>query len=215
MSTNNGSDPDGLPPELLAAYVDGELAPAEHRRVEAWLAERPDARADVAAQRRLARLFDEGAPTPPTEGQWADVLARLERGLNARPGQPTGNRRRAGVMAAALVAAAAVVLLGVTLRNLPRPDPAPGAAVRIAEEPWPVVSPDDIEIVSMDDRDRGALVVGEPPVNDTVELVTADDVKVSKLEPDDHGRIGRVHGLDGSGSPMFIMPPRSSLEDAP
>ena len=42
MSPHNGSEPAGLPPELLTAYVDGELAPAECRRVEAWLADHPE-----------------------------------------------------------------------------------------------------------------------------------------------------------------------------
>jgi hypothetical protein len=215
MSAHNGSDPAGLPPELLTAYVDGELAPAECRRVEAWLAEHPDARADVAAQRRLCRQFDEAAPPAPTEEQWADVMTRLERGLSPAPARFGGSRRRAAVMAAALVTAAAVVVLAVTLRNMPSPNPGRVGDLPAAEEPWPVVSPDDVEIVSMDDRDRGALLVGQPPVNEPVELVTAGDVRVSKLEPDDQGRLGRVHGLDGSGSPMFIMPPRSNVEDAP
>ena len=31
MSAHNGPRPDHLPPELLAAYVDGELTPAECR----------------------------------------------------------------------------------------------------------------------------------------------------------------------------------------
>jgi hypothetical protein len=119
-------------------------------------------------------------------------------------------------MAAALVAAAAVVLLAVTLNRAPRPVSPPGGGdAPVAEEPWPVASPDDVEIVSMDDRDRGALIVGEPPLNETVELLTADEVRVSKLEPDAQGRVGRVYGLNGSGTPMVIMPPRSSLEDAP
>src|SRR5689334_18822405 len=65
---------DQLPPELLAAYVDGELPPAECRRVEAWLADHPDARADVEDQRRLLRLFEETAPPPPTDERWASVV---------------------------------------------------------------------------------------------------------------------------------------------
>jgi anti-sigma factor RsiW len=212
MSTHDASDHNALPSELLAAYVDGELAPAECCRVEAWLADHPEARADVEAQRRLARLFEATAPPAPAPEQWANALAGVERGL-AVP-LPNPARRRRAVLAAALVAAAAV-LLALVLRGLPGrhaapPDNSPGP-----EEPWPVVSADDVDIVSMDDRDRGTLVVGEPPVNEPVELLTAAEVKVNKLEPDEQGRVGRLLGSTGSGSPMVVMPFGTDPNDAP
>ena len=210
MSAHDPAARDDLPAELLAAYVDGELTPAECRRVETWLADHPEARADVEAQRRLARLFEEAAPPPPGPVQWADALARVERGLAVPQALPAG-RRRAVVTAAALVAAAAV-LLALALRDPParpvRPDVEPPAT----EEPWPVASADEVEVLSMDDRDRGTLVVGEPPVNVPVELVTAQEVQVNKLEPDEQGRVGRLYG---NGSPMVVMPLGPGPDDAP
>jgi anti-sigma factor RsiW len=79
MSEHQPHDRDALPPELLAAYADGELAPAECRRVEDWLAAHPEARADVEAQRRLARLFDEAAPPAPADERWAGSRAAWAR----------------------------------------------------------------------------------------------------------------------------------------
>src|SRR5262249_62377002 len=42
--------PDDLPPELLAAYADGELCPRERARVEEWLAEHPEGAELLEAQ---------------------------------------------------------------------------------------------------------------------------------------------------------------------
>jgi anti-sigma factor RsiW len=213
MSAHDPAARDDLPPELLAAYVDGELAPAECRRVEAWLADHPEARADVEAQRRLARLFEGAAPPTPGPVQWADALARVEHGLAAPPARPA-RRRRAAVAIAAIVAAAAV-LLALALKDPPvRPVP-PDAGPPAAEEPWPVASADEVEIVSMDDRDRGALVVGEPPVGERVELLTANEVQVNKLGRDEQGWVGQLCGTDGSGSPMVVMQPSPGPDDAP
>jgi len=64
MSANNGSDKTGLSPELLAAYADGELAPAECRRVAQVLAayRALPARARVDFCRQL--MLDPGSEVP-------------------------------------------------------------------------------------------------------------------------------------------------------
>jgi anti-sigma-K factor RskA len=192
MSAHEPDDRDALPPELLAAYADGELPPAECRRVEAWLAAHPEARADVEAQRRLARLFDEAAPPAPADERWAEALA----GLRQRLDRPANRRRRVAVVVAALaaLAAAAALLLALGLKypRGGRVDPVPPPPPVADEEVWSVVSPDDVEIVSMDDRDRGTLVVGEPPVNKPMELLTVDEVDVNKW-PEGPGRVGQLH----------------------
>ena len=66
-----------------------------------------------------------------------------------------------------------------------------------------VASPDDAEIVSMDDRDRGTLVVGEPPVNKPMELLTQDEVVVNRM-PVVPGRVSRLHARSGSGVWMSV-----------
>jgi anti-sigma factor RsiW len=211
MSANNGDQRDDLPPELLAAYADGELSPAECRRVAAWLAGHPAAADNVEAQRRLDRLFEQAAPPPPTEEQWAEALARVERGLALPAARRPAWRRR---LAAALtgLAAAAALLLALARQGPPALNGPPQDDTRVtAEEPWPVASADDVQIISMDDRDRGALVVGKPPVSEPLELVTTGDVKVSRLEPDGQGRVGRLRLPKGSDSPMIVM----SLDPTP
>jgi hypothetical protein len=199
MSAHGADDRDDLPPELLAAYADGELPPAECRRVEAWLAAHPEARADIEAQRRLARLFDESAPPPPADERWAEALARVRQRLD----EPAPRRRRAA-MVAALLGLAAALLLALVLKYPRGGGPAgPPERPRPADEDvWPVASAADVEILSMDDRDRGALVVGEPPVNEPMELLTENEVKVNKL-PDGPGRAVRVH--IGSGAPYVVV----------
>jgi hypothetical protein len=204
MNAHNGDSRDAVTPELLAAYVDGELTPAETRRVEAWLAEHPEARDDVAAQRHLARLFEDAAPPPPPERQWAEALARVERSLAVpRPAA----RRRAALAVAALIAVAALVLLALALKG-----PPPQHAAPDDEGEWAVVSADDIDIISMDDRDRGALVVGEPPLNEPMELLTEDEVKVQKL-PEVSGRVGRVRVMHDSGARLVLVTLGADSED--
>ncbi len=202
MNAHNADNGDPLSPELLAAYADGELTPAECARVEAWLAAHPDARADVEEQRRLARLFDQAAPPPPSDERWSEAMAHVRDRLAVPPAAVKRWQRRAALAALLAVAAAAAVLALVlnshrTARVDPASPPRPGD-----DEVFSVASPDDVEILSMDDRDRGALVVGEPPVNEPMEMVTVDDVKVNKL-PDVQGRVARLH--IGSGAPYVVM----------
>jgi hypothetical protein len=199
MSAHGADDRETLPPELLAAYADGELPSAECRRVEAWLAAHPEARADIEAQRRLARLFDEAAPPPPADERWAEALAQVQQRLD----EPAPRRRRVALVAA-LLGLAAALLLALVLKYPRGGGPAgpPDGPQPTVEEAWPVASAADVEILSMDDRDRGALVVGEPPVNEPMELLTADEVKVNKW-PDAPGRAVRVQ--IGSGAPYVVL----------
>jgi len=214
MSAHDGEDRDDLPPEWLAAYADGELTPAECRRVECWLAEHPEARADVEAQRRLARLFEETGVAVPGEEQWSDALAAVQRNLAAPRFRPADWRRRIALGAAALAAAAALLLALVPNDRSPR-NSVPVSEDEpqdMAEEAWPVVSADDVQILSMDDRDRGALVVGEPPVNEPLQLLAADEVQVNKA-PDWQGRVGRLHTPQEPGAPVIMSLSPDSDED--
>src|SRR5438270_170830 len=58
-------------PELLAAYGDGELEGREPiARIEAYLAGHPEVQAELAAQRRLKRIWDETTPSEPATAAW-------------------------------------------------------------------------------------------------------------------------------------------------
>jgi hypothetical protein len=204
MSRRRTDDREEPRPELLAAYIDGALDDAERARVAAWLADHPEAAADVEAQRRLARLFAAAEPPPPSEADWAGVLARIEDGLRPRP---AWRRPAAGLLAvAALLTAAAAVLLALRADRLP-PPPSEDPQAQ-AEEPLPVVSADEVHIESMDDADRDMLLVGEPPVRGPLALLERNEVQVNQLDADEQGRKPSVYcPEEGSGNPMVVMPP--------
>src|SRR5437762_522309 len=48
------------------------------RRISAWLAEHPDAAAELEAQRRLTHLWQATTPSEPSEATWDGVLEHLE-----------------------------------------------------------------------------------------------------------------------------------------
>src|SRR5262249_59243330 len=68
-------------PPRRAAYPNGDLDDAARIEVEAWLAEHPEAAAEVEAQHDLTRLWRAALPPEPTEAQWAAALSRIEAGL--------------------------------------------------------------------------------------------------------------------------------------
>src|SRR5438552_5519183 len=76
-------------PELLAAYVDGELDAAGRAQVETWLAAHPDAYAEVENQRKLSRkngkLWHFSAPPSPGERSWTRLFQRMHTALTNRP----------------------------------------------------------------------------------------------------------------------------------
>lgn len=114
--------------ENWPAFVDGELAPADARRVEAVLASHPDVAAFMAANRQLgASLRDclvRGAPPCP-EGLRGKVLAALDR--CEEPGQVAPLVRFPWLSVGALAAASVMMAASLFLVFGPReeePDPA-------------------------------------------------------------------------------------------
>jgi hypothetical protein len=197
-------------PELLAAYVDGELDAVARARVEAWLAEHPEARAELDDQRRLSRrnhnLWQSSAGQPPSEVSWARLLHRVQGALNAsaRPDAPPAHRPHILRFAAPALAAAAAVFLGVLLwrpAGSPGPQPGPGD-----ETPLAVADDADIEIVSIQEADAPLLVVGQPPLTDKVVLVSATDVELVKVERDTDGMMPQVQMNAGPNAPMIVAP---------
>ena len=69
------------PPEMLAAFVDGELDARQRAAVEKWLAADPEARADVEAQRRIAVLWQACRPAEPDETAYRSALQHIEERL--------------------------------------------------------------------------------------------------------------------------------------
>jgi anti-sigma factor RsiW len=165
------------------AYADGELEPAEREHVEAWLADHAEAAAEVETLQRLGRLWLAAAAPEPAPEAWAGTLARIEASL---PNPVPGRRRAASrpLVWASGVAAAAVLLAVLLAQSLGPGLPRPDGAGANEEETFPVASAEDVTIIGMDAHDVGALVVGQPPVQEgPLEMASRDDVKVLNVEP--------------------------------
>jgi anti-sigma factor RsiW len=188
--------------ELLAAFVDHELDEATQAHVEAWLADRPEARDEVRGQREVGRLVRELGPPEPSDAAWAATLAALERRLAAGP---VRNRPRwpvpLGVLAASVAAGLLLAVFALPHRAV---RPTPGAVPLVA---LPVAGDADIEIVSMDDADRAALVVGHPPVPGVMVLAAAGDIDLEHVDADEDGRLPHHFGMtEGPSAPMIVAP---------
>ncbi|HJZ57842.1 MAG TPA: zf-HC2 domain-containing protein [Gemmataceae bacterium] len=202
--------PDGMRPEWLAAYADGELDPATRDEVERWLAAHPGAREALLAQQQLSpanwALWQKADPPLPTEDAWAEVRESIADAVLNPPvpavESPTHAhwRRRVGVwVAGGLATAAAAVVAWVALRP-PGPAPAPDNnggkpdVVNRAPPPpepddplaglnvLPIASEDDVDLQRVAGADAGAFPVGEPPLAGPLVLATEDDVEVEGVD---------------------------------
>lgn len=203
MSRRPYENGDAPPPEWLAGYADGELDARARAAVEAWLAGRPDAAAEVEGQRRVRQLYRDAAPAEPNAAAWDAVWARVGDALPPRRPAP---RPRWPWLAAVALASAAAVAVSARLAW-------PTASLNLvpAWTPYPVVSADDVEVLSMDAADVDALVVGAPPVRGPIVLVSAEDISLEDMGPDEQGRLPDVRMPEGSGVPM-AMPPLGGKE---
>ena len=123
-----------LPPEMLSAYLDGELIPAEREQVERALAADPGLRRRMEGLRTMSWAVRR---TVEVEADRADFAGLADRVLARLPGAPSWLERLQAVWRrpwipvgmGALVAAAAVAFL------VGRPEPVPalsGVVVRSA-----------------------------------------------------------------------------------
>jgi hypothetical protein len=198
--TPHKGEPGWIPsPELLAAYADGELdgddrCGAVRRRLEAWLAEYPDAAAALDAQRRVAEWFRATATPDPPEAAWTAMAAKLHAlppgaGGRIRPG------RRLAWLAALGATAAAGLWLALTLlapsedrqvaqHQPPKPltrgvtPPSPDAV-----EVLPVATAAEVEILSVQGEDTASVVVGELPVQGLLQLLQPGELTLTSVQP--------------------------------
>jgi anti-sigma factor RsiW len=184
--------------EELTAYVDEQLDPALRQEVETWLRDHPEAAAEIDGQRKLARWWQATAPAEPDDSTWRAVLAHAEAATFGSQRSAVPRRRLIGRgVAAGLAAALLLVFFGL---HRDRSTMDPGAA-----EPLAVVSPEDVEIVSLHAADRATLVIGVPPVNGPLVLVSAGDVEFERVEPDADGMVPYIQ-MDEGASPLVLAP---------
>jgi hypothetical protein len=181
------ADPWKPSPELLAAFVDGELYGPEARRVEAYLAEHPEAQAEVADQRRLERLWDRTTPAQPGRASWQRTLDRIFAG--PRRIEPRPRRWTLVATAAALAAALAIVVWSSMSR--------PTSPTKV--ESLPVAQNSEVEIIRIDGDDVGAIVIGRLPLVGVLELANAGEVEITGMHQANNRPMVQVEGR----SPMI------------
>ena len=203
--------------QLLVAYADGELDRATRKQVEQRLTESPDMARELQAQRRFSpcneQFWMDVRPSDPSPEQWGTAWQNVEERL-ARTAEPIRGSRgrsrwmRRGLLALALAiptTAAASVAFVAAIHPLGRP--VHQLPVESEDGLLRLAQPDDIEIESLRHTDRGSLVVGEPPLVDSVTLAIAADVTLDGLQPDPDGAMPQVH-LGAAEPAMIIAAPR-------
>jgi anti-sigma factor RsiW len=204
----NEPRPNDVRPELLAAYLDGELDPPTRRQVEEWLAGHPDAAAEVEGQRRLLRVWHETPPPEPAPARWAALFTTVEAAVADLPRRwPRRGLRGVAWVAAAVTAAAVAAVAGtwmLQITSVPSTQPTPTVVVE-EESPLVVVSTDDVEIISMEGEDEDRLLVGTPPVSGPIVLAANGDIALGPIDPNQDGMQG-VRMKDGAAGPMLVVP---------
>jgi hypothetical protein len=175
-------------PELLAAYLDGELEgrdelAALRSRLEDWIAAHPEVRDEIQRQRRLRRLWEQTSPAEPAAGQWRAALENIL-SLSAARHSSTASRRgrksgRALIMGAVAACLACVVVLGAALLPGPtQPWSVPsGLDFYLPEDDaFPVARSHEVEVLVVAGADTASLPIGRLPVQGELELVGHDDI---------------------------------------
>ncbi len=183
---------DDLPPELLAAYADGELPPGMEERVARWLADHPEALRTADDQAGLSPtnefLMDELAVPMPTPREWAACQAGIREEL-AKP------RRDWGFKPFVVgYAAAAGLYLALFIGSLiQRP---PLAVVMPDDEQdgemLVLAGRDDIEILSMPEAAAPLLLVGQLPWDEDLVLARAHELEYIGVGSDADGHFPDV-----------------------
>lgn len=188
-------------PEELAAFVDGELDSLARARVQAWLARHPEAAVELRGQTQLADLCRATTPPEPDAATWDLLQRRIERDVTlAQVCRPAGNRRLRVLLP--LLATAASLLFAVLWLQ-------PGAQEvhHDHEDILAVAGHHDVEIISLEEADHYALVIGKSPLAEPMILVAPGDARDIRIEPDVDGMIPTVARVpDGLATVMVVAP---------
>jgi hypothetical protein len=215
---SNRTDPEP-DPEQLAAWADAELNRADAERVETWLARHPDT--DEAG--RLVRLYRDNPPPEPSERAWQAALTMVaHRAANPAPtgtlarGLSFPRWRRFLLAMAATAALVGGVMLARSFQR-ERPDELnydvignvrPGSSGQLvrsgddSNEPFPVATLGEVEIISVSAEDADRVMMGQPLMG-TFEVAAPDDVEIVKMEP--HPEDGQMPAFHrGQEVPMIL-----------
>jgi hypothetical protein len=199
--------------ELLAAYVDGELASSEQLELEAWIASHPETAAAVEALRRFKQLWQATRPVEPDEAVWARIQNIIQTILAAphvaaspalavTAHKRASNSSRVRRIVRWTSAVAAFLALMVLDARLPR-----DSSFAPTGEPYPVIATDDIDIITVHAADAGRLVVGKPPLTEPLDIAQPGDVVVVSVKPDIDGMLPYVRSpAENQHVPMIVVP---------
>jgi hypothetical protein len=200
-------------PEQLSAWADGELSRPDAEAVERWLLAHPDAGRDAESTARLINLFRDHPPPEPSERAWQAAFGQIESALShpvplsRRPQRPHWPFR----LLLALTAAAAI-LGGLALARVFWPGPAPlrqapeivkkkanepNLAHEEPEEPFPVATTNEVNILSIDVEDADRVVTVGEPLMGLFEVAAPQEIDVEEMQP---------HAADGQ-TPRFQRGP--------
>jgi anti-sigma factor RsiW len=193
-------------PETLAAYVDGELTPADRSMVERWLGNHPDTRAELDAHQRLGRLWQATRPAEPDDNAWSAPLASLGDRLSVPPVDVPRPRFAFRLLVGIAATAAVVALVSILASKPPPPEIVPVAEA----PPFPAASPDDVVITSLWGSAEDMLLVGYPPLRGPMELAGPGDVQMEERSPVPNRNM-QINEEPGA-PPMVIIEPFAAKE---
>lgn len=207
--------PDDLPPEWLAAYVDGELTPRERARVENWLADNPEAREIVESQESFtpanAEYWRSVQPPAPSASQWNNSLRKIGEANPPRPHRPwTKWISAVGFLATAASIATAVVVLDRPIVESTSHEPAANWTNSVAEAPIEMATAEDVKIISLPESAANMLVVGEHPLHGIgMNMARFGEVEFLGIGSDLAGKFPQVPTDSASEEIPMIWAPRA------
>jgi hypothetical protein len=194
-------------PAWLSAYADGELTdqPELRRKIEDWLRDHPEGRAELANYRQIDELWRDTTPPAPPASAWAPTESRLRQ-------RPARRRLPLGRAVAGLATAACLALLlgwGLTPRAqrvvehaIHTMPPAPVEDVEV----FPVATADEIIVLRVEGADTNTVAVGTLPVHGPLELAGPGDVALTSVQPDSRDRMVPRVRMGGNQRPMIWAP---------
>ncbi len=80
------------------------------------------------------------------------------------------------------------------------------------DDDFPVLNPNDVEIISVSDADSGGLIVGELPLHEPMVTADAGDIRFGVIRAEEDGVVPYVRvSAPGSNAPIITpRPPRGS-----
>lgn len=155
----------------------------------------------------LAHLFREHAPAEPSARAWQLTFKRIRQRVDRSPGNRALRWRWPGVLG--LMTTAAAVLGGVLLARSFWTSPAtshqsPPGLVQAEDndDPFPVATLSEINIIRMNPHDADRLLMGQPLIG-SFELASTEEIDIVQMDPDPG--VGRMPHLQRNAGGLMVI----------